>query len=237
VAVVTGANSGIGYETALQLATHGARVILAARNKDKIDDAVKRLKAQRPTSAVEGYVVDLSRFRRARAPELRAKRGRATRRSRSTRELRHTHACMHACSLTRAPPCARSSMDAFAKELKDKAKLKALHILVANAGVFMPTHEKTAEGFEPQMGINHVGTVYLTQLLLPLLKAGKPSRCARARAWLACRLHTLMRAPRSCADGVRVCVRCLVRAAWLWCHPRWPPTCRRCRGRTWGAKS
>jgi NAD(P)-dependent dehydrogenase (short-subunit alcohol dehydrogenase family) len=69
-------------------------------------------------------------------------------------------------------------MDAFAKELKDKAKLKALHILVANAGVFMPTGaEKTAEGFDAQLGVNHVGTVYLTQLLLPLLKAGKPSRC------------------------------------------------------------
>ncbi len=73
------------------------------------------------------------------------------------------------------------------KELKDKAKLKALHVLVNNAGVFMPPPAgRTAEGLDLQLGTNSVGTVYLTQLLLPLLKAGKPSRCALcAAAWQA----------------------------------------------------
>jgi NAD(P)-dependent dehydrogenase (short-subunit alcohol dehydrogenase family) len=67
VALVTGANTGIGWETAKELATHGARVILAGRSAERVAEAVKKLKAQRPTCSAEGYVVDLAQFRRARA--------------------------------------------------------------------------------------------------------------------------------------------------------------------------
>lgn len=42
-AVVTGANSGIGFETALVLARHGASVVLACRNVDKAADAAARI--------------------------------------------------------------------------------------------------------------------------------------------------------------------------------------------------
>lgn len=45
VALVTGANSGIGFETAKQLAAHGATVVLACRNPAKMSDAATRLQA------------------------------------------------------------------------------------------------------------------------------------------------------------------------------------------------
>src|SRR6478735_9893682 len=45
-AVVTGANSGIGYYTALELARHGADVVVAARNTDKGNTAVESIRKE-----------------------------------------------------------------------------------------------------------------------------------------------------------------------------------------------
>ena len=58
--IVTGANSGLGYETARQLAAHGGRVVLATRSAAKGAEAVARLKAARPGAAVEARVLDLT---------------------------------------------------------------------------------------------------------------------------------------------------------------------------------
>jgi len=58
--IVTGANSGLGFETARQLAAHGGRVVLAARNEPKGLDAVARLKAAQRDAAVEFRTLDLA---------------------------------------------------------------------------------------------------------------------------------------------------------------------------------
>ena len=42
-AVVTGVTSGLGTETARQLAAHGAEVVMAARNRDKLDATIAEL--------------------------------------------------------------------------------------------------------------------------------------------------------------------------------------------------
>ena len=59
VAVVTGSNGGLGFETARELARKGAQVIIAARNQEKADAARARLVAEMPASQLEVRSLDL----------------------------------------------------------------------------------------------------------------------------------------------------------------------------------
>jgi NAD(P)-dependent dehydrogenase (short-subunit alcohol dehydrogenase family) len=60
VAVITGANTGLGYETAAALADHGAHVVLAVRNLDKGKEAAARITAQSPDAEVAVQELDLT---------------------------------------------------------------------------------------------------------------------------------------------------------------------------------
>lgn len=60
VAVVTGANSGIGYATALGLAARGARVVATARSARLGEEALARMRAAVPGAAVELRLLDLA---------------------------------------------------------------------------------------------------------------------------------------------------------------------------------
>ena len=51
-----------------------------------------------------------------------------------------------------------------------KKYVTKIDILVNNAGVMMCPLKKTEDGFEMQIGTNHFGHFYLTNLLLPLVK-------------------------------------------------------------------
>ncbi len=51
-----------------------------------------------------------------------------------------------------------------------------LDVLVNNAGIMMPPRELTTDGFESQLGVNHLGTFALTGLLLPKLADGDAGR-------------------------------------------------------------
>lgn len=121
-ALVTGANSGLGFHTALELARHGAEVLLACRDLSKAEAAAASIRAEVPGAAlalVELDLADLSSVRAA-AAELLGKRG-------------------------------------------------ALHLLVNNAGIMAVPRAKTADGFELQLGVNHLGHFALTGLLAGLL--------------------------------------------------------------------
>jgi NAD(P)-dependent dehydrogenase (short-subunit alcohol dehydrogenase family) len=74
LAVVTGANTGLGFETAQVLATGGACVVLAVRNVEKGKQAAARIVAAAPGATVTVQELDLSSLDsvRAAAAELRA---------------------------------------------------------------------------------------------------------------------------------------------------------------------
>jgi len=129
LAVVTGANSGIGFETARALALHGAQVVLACRNPQKGEEAVARLRSESSEARVEFLQLDLSSL---------------------------------------------ASVSDFASALNQR--FDWLDMLVNNAGVMMPPHGTTEDGFELQFGTNHLGHFALTGRLLPLLRATPGAR-------------------------------------------------------------
>src|SRR3954451_17041827 len=118
IAVVTGANSGIGFHAARELAAHGAEVILAVREPDGKGAAA----AARMTGDVEVRKLDLADL---------------------------------------------SSVRAFAGGVDE------LDLLVNNAGVMATPRRTTKDGFELQLGANHLGHFALTGLLLDKLRGGR----------------------------------------------------------------
>ena len=63
------------------------------------------------------------------------------------------------------------SVNKFVEEFQ-KLRLP-LHYLVLNAAVLGVPYNLTHEGFEMHFGVNYLGHLYLTQLLLPLLRKEK----------------------------------------------------------------
>jgi NAD(P)-dependent dehydrogenase (short-subunit alcohol dehydrogenase family) len=74
VAIVTGANSGLGFDTAAVLADKGAHVVLAVRSLDKGNQAADRIKTKSPNAVIAVQELDLTSLDSVRkaADELRA---------------------------------------------------------------------------------------------------------------------------------------------------------------------
>src|SRR5690348_10737787 len=119
LAVVTGANTGLGFETARVLAARGASVVLAVRDTGKGTAAAARIAGTAPGANVTVQPLDLASLESVRA---------------AAGELRARH--------------------------------PAIDLLVNNAGVMFPPRQATADGFELQLGTNHLGHFALTGLLL-----------------------------------------------------------------------
>lgn len=120
--VVTGANSGIGFEAAKAFAGKGARTILACRNLVKAEEALARIHDEHAGAKASVMQLDLASLR-------------------SVREF----------------------AEAF------KAEHDALDVLLNNAGIMMAPYGTTGDGFERQLGINHLGHFALTGLLIDLI--------------------------------------------------------------------
>ena len=67
VAIVTGANSGLGFVTARELARAGARVVLASRSSEKGRDAASKIASATPGADVQPAVLDLAALESVRA--------------------------------------------------------------------------------------------------------------------------------------------------------------------------
>lgn len=60
VAIVTGGNTGIGFQTVQALASHGAKVYMASRSKERADSAIKKIHETFPETIVEFLPLDLT---------------------------------------------------------------------------------------------------------------------------------------------------------------------------------
>lgn len=67
IAIVTGANSGLGYETARGLAQTGMKVIMACRNAQKGEEAINAIKKETPNADLDLMLLDLGDLKSVRA--------------------------------------------------------------------------------------------------------------------------------------------------------------------------
>jgi len=126
VAIVTGANSGLGLITALELARHGGRVVVACRSVEKGEQAAIEIVA---AGGVEPRVRELD----------------------------------------------LASLDSV-RRFADELSGERVDLLVNNAGVMMTPQRTTSDGFELQLGTNHLGHFALTGLLLDALQRSESAR-------------------------------------------------------------
>jgi NAD(P)-dependent dehydrogenase (short-subunit alcohol dehydrogenase family) len=138
VAVVTGANSGLGYVTALELARHGARVVLACRDRERGEAAKSRLRFTVPTARVQLKLLDLADL---------------------------------------------ASIHAFAADVA--SSYDGIDLLINNAGVMAIPRRETADGFEMQLGTNHLGHFALTAQLWPRIAASPAARVVTVSSSMA----------------------------------------------------
>jgi len=67
IAIVTGANAGLGFETARFFAQKSMHVIMACRSKSKAEDAIQQIKKEQPKARLEFIALDLNSFESIRA--------------------------------------------------------------------------------------------------------------------------------------------------------------------------
>ena len=122
--VVTGANSGVGFEATKAFARNGATVVMACRELQRGGSARDDIAAQVPDASLDLRELDLADL---------------------------------------------ASVRTFAEGLS--TDYDGLDVLCNNAGVMGIPRSETADGFETQFGVNHLGHFALTGRLLDALRA------------------------------------------------------------------
>ncbi len=129
VFIVTGGNSGLGFESVKAFTSKGAEVIMAVRSLEKGEKAKSAILDQVPDAKIVIMYLDLMDL---------------------------------------------SSVKEIAAE--NKTKYDPLDLLLNNAGIMMAPYGLTQDGFESQMGTNHLGHFALTGLLFDVIRKAPKSR-------------------------------------------------------------
>ncbi len=122
--VVTGANSGVGYQATRAFAAKGAHVVMACRSLERGEEAANEIAAETSRGSFSVRRLDLADL---------------------------------------------GSVRRFAKTVADD--YDGVDVLCNNAGVMAIPRNETADGFEKQFGVNHLGHFALTGHLLDSLRA------------------------------------------------------------------
>ena len=153
IAVITGANSGLGFEASRELARKGATVVMAVRNVEKGEAAVERITADVHNATLEVRKLDLSSL---------------------------------------------DSVRAFAARVRGEHD--RVDILLNNAGLMATPAGQTKDGFETQVGTNHLGHFVLTEELMPALEAADAARVVTVTSGARLQGHTLTEARTQVSD-------------------------------------
>lgn len=146
-AIVTGGNSGLGFETAKHLALMGGRVIIACRSEIRARAAIMRIKADHLEYSELNEDERLWDY-----PQI--------------EEPRVEYMYLDLSSL--------ESVQQFINQFKLRGY--PLHSLICNAGVVMVPFEKTADGYEKHFQVNYLSHFYITLELLPIMMKSEEGR-------------------------------------------------------------
>lgn len=149
VVVVTGANSGLGYEGTAVFADAGATVVMACRSTERGDRAAREIAADHADVRVVDGTGAATSDRTDGAADANSDGGRL-----DVRE----------CDLA-----SLDSVAAFAEAVR--ADYDRVDVLCNNAGLMAIPRRETEDGFEMQLGVNHFGHFALTARLFPALVA------------------------------------------------------------------
>lgn len=158
VCIITGANTGIGKETALAMAALGVHVVMACRNMERAEAAISDVRKE-----IEETL------------EKRHKKGGDHPKEWTTFGIPQVQSVddvsLEAMALDLSDLASvRSFVNAF------QAKHQHLHYLILNAGVVTTEKRRSAQGHELMFATNHLGHFFLTTLLLDTLAASSPAR-------------------------------------------------------------
>lgn len=149
IAIVTGANSGIGFEAAKRLAARGATVVLACRSETR---------GQEAAACITQRLQQLNNGKQDAQQPL----------------LQRDNCAVGSVEVMQVDMGELASIVRFAARFRER--FDRLDLLINNAGVSLPVQRRTADGFESQFGINHIGAFALTRLLFDLLAKAPAAR-------------------------------------------------------------